>query len=71
MLRPAYAFFVRQSKAPARLQLHPVQYCVAALQDAAAQSALAAEEDQTDACEDKMNSLFESLTAEPAICLTA
>jgi hypothetical protein len=71
MLRPAYAFSVRQSKARARLQLHPVQCCAAALRDAAAQSALAAEEDQTDACEDEMNSLFEFLTAEPATCLTA
>jgi hypothetical protein len=34
-------------------------------------SALAAEEDQDDTCEDEMSSLFEFLTTEPAICPTA
>lgn len=34
-------------------------------------SVLAAEEDQNDACEDKMNAPFEFLTIEPAECPTA
>jgi hypothetical protein len=32
---------------------------------------LAGEEDQNDACGDEMNTLFEFLTTEPAICPTA
>jgi hypothetical protein len=41
------------------------------LQDAAAQFALAAEEDQNDTCEDELNSLVDFVTAEPALCPTA